>query len=1315
MAMQGAGWPASLPGHATTPPQPLPEDIRTAIICALPLEYDAVCLVLDYIWDDNGVQNTYRIGRVGQVNVVLALLSGMGKASAASTSGSMLLNYRNLRVAFLVGICGGVPRYGDMEILLGDVVVSKAIVQYDFGRQYPDKFQTKNGFENNTAKPDKDVRNMLIMLETASERQRLQHQTVSILGQIQAKAKQQQYGPSYIYPGDTEDKLFQPDYRHAHHNSPSCICRTYSTSLDPVCDDAVNSSCDRSFGSGDTVVKSGEHRDKIANSHSLLAFEMEGAGVAEVIPCVIIKVVCDYADCHKNKKWQTFAAGTSASVFKAIIERYPAIFSRSITSEAKKTRLHTFQPSGSNQPSKILSNLKNVDEEERELCKEIQELLYFDQIDSRLLSLQAAHHKTCEWFLYQSFYRSWINKQDLRDHHGFLWIKGKPGAGKSILVKYLYSQAQAESRGKPEMLITSFFFNARGEDLERSTLGLYRSLLWQLQLLLEDQRQKRGNIIENQNFLHEFIISLSPAAQRLIQKEGWHLGLLKEALVKGVCSLRRRSLRIYVDALDECSDDEVADMISFFEELGEYATDADVHLNICFSSRHYPTIVIRHGIEVTLEKQIEHVADMSHYIKSKLNLGSSRQRDTLEQQILDKSQGVFLWVALVIKILNKTCAKGRVDQYKKCLEDIPPGLEKLFEMILLRDEEDIEHLKLCIQWILFASRPLSPSEYFFAVCGQNVADSWNKDEISEDHLRSFVQSSSKGLAEVTHLVFDKQYEGTWAPYSIVQFIHESVRDFFRLREGVLKLWPDTKHNFKAQSEEVLRNRCLLDVMHRRKNPLLDYAEQNVLRHSDKAQGHGSSQSEFLTTFPFESWLRSMHLPPKSSLLYICACLGLPHLTAASSLASSHFDDEPLSPFREAVERRNMAVIQELALAVLPDASSLKGLEDCVMRPHVRSHLEHEKSNESTSSTIKWLRFLLELDHEPMLRAYLEYHEVDLNEGWLKQIETERHGVSFWETVNQVPLQFAKSEAVQALLVSKGAKIGCLGGRSALFHAKSTALILALIDIGIDPNYQDDGGCTALHKAQNAETVQELLLYGADPNISNDEGETALFTAMTKEIARILLDAGADRLIVSDLGQTALHVQVGVDNSQVVGLLLSVSSADVNCADAEGNTPLHVAIKNRSSASMAQLLSLGILDINARDNLGRSAIYYFGEESGESSIAILSRDDVDVNLMDNYGKTALSVHAELGHLSVVNALLQTKRCLVHLVDHMGRTALHWAAAGDFEPTQISIMMTLFRAGTFDPSQRDHMGQTPLDIARWRGHSFMVMALEDELGD
>jgi len=79
--------------------------------------------------------------------------------------------------------------------------------------------------------------------------------------------------------------------------------------------------------------------------------------------------------------------------------------------------------------------------------------------------------------LKKSEYLDWQDLSKLSEHHGFLWIKGKPGAGKLTLMKFALADAREKIKNK---IIISFFFDAREDDLEKSTIGIYRSLLLQL-------------------------------------------------------------------------------------------------------------------------------------------------------------------------------------------------------------------------------------------------------------------------------------------------------------------------------------------------------------------------------------------------------------------------------------------------------------------------------------------------------------------------------------------------------------------------------------------------------------------------------------------------------------------------------------------------------------------------------------------------------------------------------------------------------------------------------------------------------------------
>ncbi|KAH8654234.1 hypothetical protein BGZ61DRAFT_541507 [Ilyonectria robusta] len=342
-------------------------DFEVAIVCALPLEYDAVSLLIDKFWDESGDRygravgddNRYTTGRMGNMDVVVVLLSNMGKASAAGAAASLRASYPGVRLALLTGICGGVPKTAkDEEVLLGDVIISKVVIQHDLGRQYADGFATKDTVEDGLGRPTRNIRNMVTYLETILGRRRLEERANTFLQTIQKKPQGRRRGPNYAYPGADHDRLFQASYQHKHHTSTTCECAHHQGGADSVCEASRSLLCedlgcndaylvrrdrveekrnlqskDRQqaqapwifvgrIGSGDMVVKSGENRDRLAARHKIVGFEMEGAGVWDEVPCIVVKGVCDYADSHKNKRWQDFAAATAASTAKALLEQY---------------------------------------------------------------------------------------------------------------------------------------------------------------------------------------------------------------------------------------------------------------------------------------------------------------------------------------------------------------------------------------------------------------------------------------------------------------------------------------------------------------------------------------------------------------------------------------------------------------------------------------------------------------------------------------------------------------------------------------------------------------------------------------------------------------------------------------------------------------------------------------------------------------------------------------------------------------------------------------------------------------------------------
>jgi nucleoside phosphorylase len=79
------------------------------------------------------------------------------------------------------------------------------------------------------------------------------------------------------------------------------------------------------IASGNQVMRHAVERDRVsAELGGVLCFEMEAAGLMNSFPCLVIRGICDYADSHKDKKWQPYAAGTAAAYAKEVLSVIPA-------------------------------------------------------------------------------------------------------------------------------------------------------------------------------------------------------------------------------------------------------------------------------------------------------------------------------------------------------------------------------------------------------------------------------------------------------------------------------------------------------------------------------------------------------------------------------------------------------------------------------------------------------------------------------------------------------------------------------------------------------------------------------------------------------------------------------------------------------------------------------------------------------------------------------------------------------------------------------------------------------------------------------
>lgn len=304
------------------------QDFEIAVFCALPREADAIRALFDSCWDDEGTPfgkaigdvNAYSTGSIGRHNVVLVHMLGTGKANAA-VAAQCRTSFTGIRLAIVAGTCGAVPvTPKGREVVLGDVIVSTGVVEYDFGQQLPEGFVRKTALLEVMGRPSIEVRAVLRKLEGIHPRKTMQKRIAGCLNNLRG-------GPDIAaaYPGVRSDRLFEPGYHHLDRGQSceDCGCNGEEVVRRRLAHDQPQPLVHLGLiGSSDGSMRSGERRDEVAGREGILAFEMEAAGIWDVFPCVVIKGVSNYADGHKSKMWQWYAAATSAACTKAFLDEW---------------------------------------------------------------------------------------------------------------------------------------------------------------------------------------------------------------------------------------------------------------------------------------------------------------------------------------------------------------------------------------------------------------------------------------------------------------------------------------------------------------------------------------------------------------------------------------------------------------------------------------------------------------------------------------------------------------------------------------------------------------------------------------------------------------------------------------------------------------------------------------------------------------------------------------------------------------------------------------------------------------------------------
>lgn len=848
-------------------------------------------------------------------------------------------------------------------------------------------------------------------------------------------------------------------------------------------------------------------------------------------------------------------------------------------------------------------------------------------MNERYLETENNIEGTCTWLQDHRVYRAWLGS-----HRGLLWIKGKPGTGKSTLMKYALRGMKEVAAG--DTTILHFFFHGRGSTLQKSPVGLFRALIHQIGMV--DDR-----------YIHPLMDDFQ-ARTAALQSWSWSASELEEHLGNSVlpAMLMDRPVSIFIDALDECGDVAARRLVESLAKIQHLCSRSRFGLSICFSCRYYPIIAPDICEEIRLENENEN--DISLYIQQQLRLRIDDRPglNLLEKAIEERSQRVFQWVVIVVPKVGWLFEEGNsVNQLLAYINQVPAELHSLYADIFntLVSKQPARSLKL-FQWVCMAERPLSIPELRCAMnvdatlsmSGKTLGEWAALDGFVETdvQMKRLLVSLSGGLVEITRV-------GT-------QLIHQSVLDFL-FDQGFDALAPQdggtaddqgnspaAQRNHAVNGHHRLARSCLVyylavrkeylaqfhrfrtdDILRlREKHPLLEYAVCRWLKHAAHGEEGGLSQRDLCDFLPgcsnhcLEHWQfmatvfisGGQHRPhPGTTLLHEAVGFGL------------------YSVIPEAARYMSINVVDGFGRTPLFNATQYSGTE--MVRFLLSSSLDVDINKRDMEG-----------------RTALTYAAGNGKIGAFEALLND----SRMDVVANLEAEYT---------------IRPYGRGTVMYHAACRNLHVVLRSCLRHPRLQRIDGNAVLKGAVEWTYYARLTGVPSALWILLETRRPGIFTLDLKAPTTRLVDG--EPMTFSLL----LWLEGAIEPYEQKRAQASLHSVDLDDVDALGQGPLHRAIRrvggvgvDNEMLSKRRQLQIAIwllqrrqpLDVNTADNAGSTPLSCAITEDGipgaarmELVAALLARPDLDVNGMVN-GKHPLSLADNCGRVGIVALLLADPR-------------------------------------------------------------------------
>ncbi|KAF2757342.1 hypothetical protein EJ05DRAFT_386847 [Pseudovirgaria hyperparasitica] len=437
------------------------------------------------------------------------------------------------------------------------------------------------------------------------------------------------------------------------------------------------------------------------------------------------------------------------------------------------------------------------------LSEKLLQALSFETHDLREEMIANHHISTFRWVLSDSTEKAeWYHLPPwLRSNEKIYWIHGKPGSGKSTLMKYIANEPKTASllrdcSDSRVLVLASHYFWLTGSPLQQSRIGLLRSLLKQILLC------HPSLIHDVYPFLEKDLAGQMTGPEHV---SGFRMSRLQASL-ESVFHKRSATHRFcfFIDGLDECGDDH-DELAEWLEQLCQHNSN----MKLVLSSRSWNVFEDAFGSYASMKMQDLTRPDIERYVASKLErsrgmkillLAHPGAAEVFKSLICTRADGVFLWVSLAVdSLLRGFSNSDSLEQLTQRVESLPKEIEGLYSMIF----DSIDPMYRCsaarlLLVMLEVSDLESISVCFLTETSMETAMDATIEDLTYKDVLIYDETAQRRLDAYTRGLLELSKSSDLSSSTRckrVLFIHRSFADFCRTDPFLAILLKDSGEDF----------------------------------------------------------------------------------------------------------------------------------------------------------------------------------------------------------------------------------------------------------------------------------------------------------------------------------------------------------------------------------------------------------------------------------------------------------------------------------------------------------------------------------------